>query len=107
MFLDFLKANLAGQTSVRIDQTWATQSAVIEGMASFALPDMIVREEEMQAWLPALAELVGHPDPALPTAAPDDSPHPLSAIYDAEIEAKTAEVYQRDYLMFGYGAWRG
>lgn len=106
MFLDFLKANLAGQTSIRIDQTWATQSAVIEGMAGFALPDMIVREDEMGAYLPALAQQVGHGDPGDPPAIPEDRPFALADVYDDEIEAKTQDVYQRDYLMFGYGSWK-
>lgn len=105
MFLDFLKANLSGQTSIRIDQAWATQSAVIEGMAGFALPDMIVREDEMGAYLPALAQQVGHPSPGEPAPVADDAPYPLSAIYDSEIERQTQDVYQRDYLNFGFGPW--
>ena len=105
MFLDFLKANLAGQTAIRIDQTWATQSAVIEGMASFALPDVILREDEIATELPALARRLGHPDPGAPRGASEDTPYPLSAIYDEEIEQKAADVYSRDYLMFGFGKW--
>ena len=105
MFLDFLKANLAGQTAIRIDQTWATQSAVIEGMAGFALPDVILREDEIATELPALARRLGHPDPGAPRVASEDTPYPLSAIYDEEIEQKAADVYSRDYLMFGFGKW--
>lgn len=106
MFLDFLKANLSGQTAIRIDQTWATQSAVIEGMGGFALPDMIVREEDMPVYLPALAQQVGHSAPPEPDRITEDTPYALASIYDAEIESKAQDVYQRDYLMFGYGNWR-
>lgn len=106
MFLDFLKANLAGQTSIRIDQTWATQAAVIEGMAGFALPDMIVREEEMPVYLPALAQQVGHPSPIDTPLIATDTPYSLASIYNDELEAKAQDVYQRDYLMFGFGRWQ-
>ncbi|WP_163848046.1 sulfotransferase domain-containing protein [Pseudooceanicola aestuarii] len=105
-FLDFLKANLAGQTAVRIDANWATQASALEGFGSFALPDLILREDEMTAWLPALAQQLGVPDPAEPEMAPEDTPHALARIYDAEVEARAAEVYQRDYMMFGFGPWR-
>ena len=37
--------------------------------------------------------------------ASEDTPYPLSAIYDEEIEQKAADVYSRDYLMFGFGKW--
>ncbi|EAQ03936.1 hypothetical protein OB2597_11851 [Pseudooceanicola batsensis HTCC2597] len=106
LFLDFLKANLSGQTSVRIDQTWATQSAVIEGMANFALPDAIIREDEMPAALPALARQVGHPSPPDLPGVAADQPYPLAEIYDDEVEAKAQDVYQRDYVMFGFRSWR-
>ncbi|WP_375174186.1 sulfotransferase family 2 domain-containing protein [Pseudooceanicola sp.] len=106
MFLDFLKANLTGQTSIRVDQSWATQSSVLEGMAGFCLPDHILREDELADALPRLAAEVGHPAPPRPGPTPEDTPHPLSAIYDDEIEQKAASAYQRDYLVFGFGAWR-
>ena len=106
-FLDFLKANLAGQTQVRIDPAWATQSSLIEGMGQFALPDMVVREDEIEEWLPALAASAGvRTAPDAPEVT-ETGPVPLSAIHDAELEAKVAEVYQRDYLMFGFGPWAG
>jgi len=105
MFLDFLKANLNGQTSIRIDQSWASQASVLEGMSSFCPPDMILREDELGKALPRLAAAVGHPAPPRPDPVPEDTPHPLSAIYDAEIEEKAADAYQRDYLLFGFGKW--
>ena len=32
--------------------------------------------------------------------------HSLEDIYDDEIEALGADVYQRDYMMFGFDRWR-
>lgn len=104
-FLEFLRANLAGQTGIRVDAHWATQTAVIEGMAQFSSPDMILREEEMKSHLPALACQLGYASPAQPIPAADSAPIPLSAIYDEEIEALVSDVYQRDYLMFGFKPW--
>ncbi len=105
-FLGFLRANLAGQTSLRVDAHWATQAAVLEGLAQFRAPDMIVREDEMHSYLPALARQVGYAKPPRPPRAPADAPIPLNDIYDDEIETLVAEIYQRDYVMFGFGRWR-
>ncbi len=104
-FLEFLKANLAGQTGIRVDANWATQSAVIQGMGVFALPDMIIREDEMDSYLPALAQQVGYLKPVKPHPPPEDCPIPLSEIYDTEIETLVKEIYQRDYMMFGFISW--
>lgn len=106
-FLKFLKANLAGQTSLRIDSHWASQTEILKGFGDVALPDMIVREDEMQSYLPALAMQVGCMDPVDPVDAPHDTPFPLSAIYDAELEALAEDIYQRDYLNLGFSAWSG
>ncbi len=105
-FLDFLRANLRGQTSVRVDANWATQTAILQGMAQFTMPDILIREDEMTLELGALAKQVGYPGAAPVTAAPPDLPYALADIYDDDIEAQIAEIYQRDYVMFGWGRWR-
>ena len=105
-FLEFLRANLRGQTSVRVDANWATQTAVLQGTAQFSLPDVIIREDEMQMQLGALAKQIGRPGAAPAQAAPPDEPYTLDDIYDDDIEALVADIYQRDYLMFGWGRWR-
>lgn len=105
-FLKFLKSNLAGQTSIRIDSHWASQTEILRGFGDLALPDMIVREDEMATYLPALAMQVGYLDADEPQLEIEDSPHPLASIYDAEIESLTREAYPRDYLNFGFEDWR-
>ncbi|KPA23446.1 Sulfotransferase family protein [Shimia sp. SK013] len=105
-FLDFVKANLQGQTGIRQDAHWATQSGAMRGFGDFALPDMIVREEEMGSYLPALAMQVGRKSvPDLLPAKPD-TPIALEAIYDEEIESRVRDIYQRDYMVFGFEKWR-
>lgn len=105
-FLTMLGHILAGQTPIRVDGLWCSQAQMLEGMASFALPDLILREEEIATGLPQLAQQVGHPNPLVPTARKPDTPYDLSEIYDAELEAKAADVYQRDYMLFGFSDWK-
>lgn len=105
-FLRFLKANLAGQTGIRIDGHWASQSQVLEGFAEFALPDMIVREDEMSLYLPALAQQVGHAAPPDPVPVATPAPHGLAEIYDDALEHLARAAFQRDYTMFGFGDWQ-
>jgi hypothetical protein len=104
-FLNFLRANLAGQTNIRIDAHWATQVAILQGMAQFGIPDMVIRETDMARHLPMLAQEVGYQAATPPQEAPTDSPFALSDIYDDEIEALVSDIYQRDYVMFGFGPW--
>ena len=106
MFLEFLKANLAGQTTVRVDAAWSTQMQVLQGYAQFALPDMILREEEIEVYLPALAQQLGHPDPAVPQVSETNRSFALGDIYDSQIEELVSTIYQRDYIAFGFGPWQ-
>lgn len=106
VFLEFLKANLAGQTTVRVDASWATQMQVLQGYAQFVLPDMILREDEIEVYLPALAQQLGHPDPAAPQVAASGRPFELGDIYDDQIEDLVSTIYQRDYIGFGFGPWQ-
>jgi hypothetical protein len=105
-FLTFLKGNLAGQTAVRVDPAWATQSEVINGFGEFTLPDMILREETMAHDLSQLAASVGYDNAPRIGPASFHCTHMLDDFYDDEVEALGAEVYQRDYMMFGFGRWR-
>jgi LPS sulfotransferase NodH len=105
-FLDFVKANVSDQTAVRADASWGTQAGILQGMGNFALPNFVLREDELEAYLPAVAMQVGvSRDVPLVAPAPD-TPFELSDIYDEEIEARVAEAYQRDYLVFGFSSWK-
>ncbi len=103
VFLEFVRDNLAGQTSIRLDSNWASQVEVIKGFASVAAPDFVLREDELPKMLPLLAQSVGKEAAIQP--APQDTPIPLSEIYDGEIERKVRAIYKRDYLMFGFRNW--
>lgn len=102
-FLRFVKLNLAGQTGYRVDVRWASQTAILKGMAQFQGPDHVLREDRLPQGLAALAAELGvacPPAPVLQTSA-------LSDIYDPKIEDATHEAYARDYVGFGFGDWPG
>ena len=102
-FANFVYGNLNGQTSVRIDSSWASQAELIKGMAQVSLPDMVLREDGLGDDLAHLAAQVGV---ASPDSADDEETGPikLSDVYDAEIEDAVKRAYQKDYMMFGFGA---
>ena len=104
-FLRFLRNNLAGQTSIRVDPAWASQLALLQGMAEFAVPDMILREDRLAADLLMLTEQVGITE--TPQLIPTEHAHHdrLVSIYDATIEEAAREAYGRDYEAFGFGNW--
>ncbi len=100
-FLRFVKLNLAGQTGYRVDVRWATQTAILKGMAQFQGPDHVLREDQLQQGLAGLAAEVGincPPVVAEGTAA-------LAAIFDRQIEAAACDAYTRDYVGFGFRDW--
>lgn len=105
-FAAFVKMNLSGQTSIRVDAHWCTQAQAIANMAEFALPDMIVREEQMEAMLPILAMAAGAENaPSPERTAGQGQFFDLADVYSSEVESAVYDAYQRDYLMFGFTSW--
>lgn len=102
-FLDFLRKNLAGQTAIRIDPAWATQISILQSMSGFALPDIVIREDDAPTKLAQLATDIGHPNATTFSRSADPQQTRLAAIYDTQIEAAARAAYGRDYLMFGFG----
>ena len=104
-FLDWLNANLSGQTAIRQDGHWVSQSSVLAGFAQFQAPDLILREDELSDKLPPLAQSLGAE--ATPFTPHDLSlPFALDDIYNAEIEKRAQVAYARDYEAFGFQSWR-
>ncbi len=104
-FLRFLKLNLGGQTSVRVDARWASQSAVLQGFAQFQSPDHVLHEDRLAAGLAFLAQDRGAECPSINIPALPALPA-LAAVYDADIESAVRDAYARDYMAFGFGNWR-
>lgn len=97
-FLDFLRRNLNGQTTVPTHPIWASQSEVVGGFARFAPPDILIREAELLRDLGRLAEDAGI---ASPPPLPDPEAVPDFLADDALRKAARA-AYLRDYVMFGF-----
>ncbi|MGV6840151.1 MAG: nodulation protein NodH [Planktomarina sp.] len=98
-FLKFLKGNLSGQTALRVDPAWASQSHVIQGFADITVPDVIVRDELLEDGLAFLAAQTGTP---YVSPREDENSEALMNIYDDVIEDLARETYQKDYLAFGF-----
>ncbi len=105
-YLQFVRANLAGQTAIRQDGYWATQAAIVSGFNAVSPPDAVLREEELQEGLSQLARSIGSATEASVSVKTKDTPYQLADIYSAHIEELTRDAYQRDYITFGFGDWQ-
>lgn len=98
-FLGWIKANLNGQTSLAVSPLWASQSALLQGLGQFALPDMIAREDRLAQDLAFLAPqaqaFVAPPRPSL-----------LDAIVTPGLQKAAREAYPRDFMQFGFGDYQ-
>lgn len=104
-FLEFLAKNLTGQTAIRVDPHWTSQTRVIEGFSAIRTPDLLLREDQIEHGLTLLAATIGHDDmPPIPKVL-DPHADKLSRIYDGEIEKLTRAVYTADYQTLGFERW--
>ena len=96
-FLDLLRRNLNGQTTLSTHPGWATQSEVTSGFARFGVPDMVVREDRMAEDLGFLARSAGiDAEPPVAAAIPP-------FLDDADLRKAAKAAYLRDYVAFGFG----
>jgi LPS sulfotransferase NodH len=106
VFLTFLKANLGGQTAMRIDPAWASQAAVLQGMGGFAPPDLVLREDDLATGLAMACAMIGLDEaPDLP-AITDPHAARLAAFHEPAMDAIIRDIYIRDYVAFGFDDWR-
>lgn len=103
-FLKFLKPNLNGQTAARVDASWATQTAVVQGFQQFAPCDLLAREGELARDLANMCAGIGLSCPPL-ADAPDLCAARLATIYDRDMEKLARQAYARDFLNFGFVDW--
>ncbi len=105
-FLGFLKQNVSGQSGLRVDPHFASQTAVLQGFAQFQTPDLVLREDRLDAGLRHLCDEIGLAPPPLPA---EDAPSLalLATINGPDLEAAARDAYPRDYAGFGFGDWGG
>lgn len=99
-FLKFLKGNLDGQTGVRTDPSWSSQSVLLAAMSQVVVPDLVAREPSLAQDLSFLGSRLALPAPVLSPALPDPV---LIAICDDGVEKLVRQIYHRDYVSFGFG----
>lgn len=105
-FLHHVRLSLDGQTAQRPDPGWASQTAILQGFASFHPPSLVLREDNLAAGLAGLAAAAGVPAPAF-TMPDDAAARSLDTIHTPGLEEACREAYDRDYLGFGFDDWRG
>lgn len=105
-FLKFLAGNLGGQTSVRVDNSWATQTTLLYAIGQFLVPDRIVREEDLGSALPQIAAEVGFEANVTDKSFSVERRFRLEEVWSKDIETACEAAYHRDYVMLGFRAWR-
>lgn len=101
-FLEFVGSNLTGQTSLRVDNTWASQHVLLTAVAGFATPDSVIREGNLSAELPNLLDSIGVDETIEQTDFSVPSDYSLSSVVSDEINKVCEATYRRDYIMFGF-----
>lgn len=106
-FLTFLSGNLGGQTSLRVDYSWASQAAFLSAIAGFGVPDRVVREEAMENELRQIVETTGMREaPPIKGRFRVSSPFPLEQVRTSDIDVACEAAYRRDFIHFGFESWR-
>ncbi|MTH62794.1 hypothetical protein [Paracoccus shanxieyensis] len=97
-FLDFLRRNLNGQTTLPTYPHWASQSEVLAGFSRMGAPDLVLREGDLARDLGWLADGAGIRAPA-PLTGLRDFPAFLS---EQSLRGAAKKAYLRDYVAFGF-----
>lgn len=104
-FLRFIQANLAGQTGLPVQPSWASQTMFIEGFRAQAVPDRILHEDRLPSQLAQLAQELGLQDAASFRSAPEDEGVARDLPFDKELQAACKAAYALDYRVLGFGDW--
>ncbi len=105
-YLEFVKRNLAGQTSQRSDPAFSSQAALVQSLSEVFTPDMVIRADQLALGLKQLARQAGLSDlPPLPQAATAGRAN-LAGIHDEDLEAAARNVYNRDFMTFGFRRYK-
>ena len=101
-FLGFVRGNLGGQTGLRPEPAWASQTGLLQAMSRFAPPDLVIRREDLIPSLDRLSDDLGLPRAVPRIVAAGAASVPLSAIVDESVHEAVAAAYRRDFVTLGY-----
>ncbi len=105
-FTKFLNGNLKGQTRARIDQSWASQTAILDGYTKIVHPDHLLRANTYESAIRTIEDQLGLSHISVGEIAQEDAAFELAEIYDEELEQLVRKAYVRDYMGFGFKGWR-
>lgn len=101
-FLRFLKSNLDGQTSIRIDGLWAEQMSFLSGFNSAVPISLIAKEGRLDPSFRYIETLLDLDAPKLGVPMKPDHMISLDEIYTRQTENLARKVYASDYTRFGF-----
>ncbi len=104
VFLELMKHIHAGRTELRMLPQFASQGAWVQGFSMLQAPDILIREDRLEAELTALTASMSQPMHPLPKMV-DKAPYPLADLYGPDLESAARDAYWRDYQGFGFGDW--
>ncbi|MEX0971297.1 MAG: sulfotransferase family 2 domain-containing protein [Paracoccaceae bacterium] len=107
-FLLFVAANLQGETDIRQDCAWQTQSALADIFAQIMPITRFIRVEQLNRELPELERALDIP-PIWATLRRDKHAafaFDLAEIYTTQTETLARAAYGEDYARFGFGNWQ-
>lgn len=105
-FLQFVAANLNGQTGMVQSALWASQSNLLEAVTRHCPLHHLVPKADLAALVPVLEQRLGVDLPGFDPAQRVNRLM-LSQIHDQDIAALGRAAYGVDYLRFGFDDWAG
>ena len=99
VFLHYCRLATSGQMGQRVDPSWASQTAILQGFAGFQPLDLVIREDDLPRALAFLADRTKPP-------GVDPAAEALAAIHDPSLDAAAEAAYGRDFTGFGFGPWQ-
>lgn len=102
VFLHYARLSVLGQCGHQVDPNWASQTAILQGIAGFHPVDHVIRESQLQDGLSRLSGKAAAPV----SGTTDGFAAGLAAICDDRVETFGSIAYARDYAGFGFGPWR-
>lgn len=105
VFLEFIRANLSGQTSMRTDGEWASQRAFVDGYNSLLPLNLVGKESQLlriAAYVRNSLNLGSTKNAILKQSQEVGHIFPLSEIYTETLESDAREAYREDFASFGF-----
>ena len=104
-FLEFVKQNLAGNTSVRRDSHWRIQSKMLSNVRHGYKPDYIGKVERFKQDFEAVLSIAGVQEKLDFERRFNETPDykvRLEDIVDSGLKELSLEIYERDYLEYNF-----